>query len=214
MTIRSDTLAWIRRNVNYVNQQMTLLERAGLENQSLPYRHVQDSLVNDKITLTDESGKVRFKAKIDDLQELTTNQLKRLQKNLKYYKEAKTGTLRRVLKFQSENEKKFREYYKNKFNREFTGSQEAVRDIFNHANYSRFDKAYDSDTMMMLIDEVGINEAEDIINAYTEETVRIEMDDRIFKELKKARRKKRNRGHKSNFVLDNNRKFWRKADDD
>ena len=97
--IRKEAIDFIRRNVNYVNQQMTLLERRDETSSSRTYQFVQDRLRNDYRTKINKEGNVRFKSTKAELDSLSTKQLQALQKSLKDYKESKTGTLRKVLEF-------------------------------------------------------------------------------------------------------------------
>ena len=112
--IRKETIDFIRRNVNYVNQQMTLLERRDETSSSRTYQFVQDRLRNDYRTKINKEGNVRFKSTKAELDSLSTKQLQALQKSLQDYKDSKTGTLRKVLEFKEKMTKMFKERFENK----------------------------------------------------------------------------------------------------
>ena len=205
--IRKETIDFIRRNVNYVNQQMTLLERRDETSSSRTYQFVQDRLRNDYRTKVNKEGNVRFKSTKEELESLSTKQLKALQKSLQDYKDSKTGTLRKVLEFKEKMTKMFKERFENQTGQKFTEkTKRTMADIYNHKNYDRWKDAFGSDSMLILVGEIGLEPTYDLIDEFNENVPLAYMNDRINEEQKKARERNKNR-NTSNFTFTNNN-FW------
>ena len=205
--IRKEAIDFIRRNVNYVNQQMTLLERRDETASSRTYQFVQDRLRNDYRTKVNKEGNVRFKSTKAELDSMSTTQLQALQKSLKDYKESKTGTLRKVLEFKEKMTKMFKERFEKQTGQKFTEkAKSTMSDIYNHKNYSRWIESFGSDSILRLVGEIGIEPSYDLLDDFNDEVPLAYMDKRINDELKKARGRDKNR-NTSNFTFENNN-FW------
>ena len=178
--IRKETIDFIRRNVNYVNQQMTLLERRDETASSRTYQFVQDRLRNDYRTKINKEGNVRFKSTKAELESLSTKQLQALQKSLKDYKESKTGTLRKVLEFKEKMTKMFKERFEKQTGQKFTEkAKRTMSDIYNHKNYSRWIEAFTSDSILRLVGEIGIEPTYELLNEFNDDVPIAYMDKRI-----------------------------------
>ena len=205
--VRKETIDFIRRNVNYVNQQMTLLERRDETSSSRTYQFVQDRLRNDYRTKINKEGNVRFKSTKAELDSLSTNQLKALQKSLQDYKDSKTGTLRKVLEFKEKMTKMFKERFEKQTGQKFTEkAKSTMSDIYNHKNYSRWIEAFASDSILRLVSEIGIEPTYDLLDEFNDDVPIAYMDKRINDEIKKTRERDKDR-NTSNFTFENNN-FW------
>lgn len=205
--IRKETIDFIRRNVNYVNQQMTLLERRDETSSSRTYQFVQDRLRNDYRTKLNKEGNIRFKSTKAELESLSTKQLQALQKSIKDYKESKTGTLRKVLEFKEKMTKMFKERFEKETGKKFTEkAKRTMSDIYNHKNYDRWKDAFGSDSMLILVGEIGIEPTYELIDEFNENVPLAYMNARINEEQKKERERNKDRNI-SNFTFTNNN-FW------
>ena len=205
--IRNQAIDFIRRNVNYVNQQMTLLEKNDETPSSRTYQFVQDRLRNDYRTKINKEGNVRFKSTKAELESLNTKQLQALQKSLQDYKESKTGTLRKVLEFKDKMTKLFKERFEKQTGQKFTEkAKRTMSDIYNHKNYSRWIESFGSNSILRLVGDIGIEPANDLLDEFNEDVPIAYMDKRINDELKKARYQNKDR-ESSNFTFTNNN-FW------
>ena len=205
--IRKEAIDFIRRNVNFVNQQMTLLERRDETSSSRTYQFVQDRLRNDYRTKINKEGNVRFKSTKAELESLSTKQLQALQKSLQDYKDSKTGTLRKVLAFKEKMTQMFKERFEKQTGQKFAEKAKRIMsDIYNHKNYSRWIEAFSSDSILRLVGEVGIEPTYELLNEFNEDVPIAYMDKRINDELKKARERDKDR-KTSNFTFTNNN-FW------
>ena len=205
--IRKEAIDFIRRNVNYVNQQMTLLEKRDETSSSRTYQFVQDRLRNDYRTKINKEGNVRFKSTKAELESLNTKQLQALQKSLQDYKNSKTGTLRKVLEFKEKMTKMFKERFEKQTGQKFTEkAKSTMSDIYNHKNYSRWIEAFGSDSILRLVGEIGIEPTNDLLDEFNDDVPIAYMDNRINDELKKSRERDKDR-NTSNFTFTNNN-FW------
>ena len=205
--IRKETIDFIRRNVNYINQQMTLLERRDETSSSRTYQFVQDRLRNDYRTKINKEGNVRFKSTKAELESLSTKQLKALQKSLQDYKDSKMGTLRKVLEFKEKMTKMFKERFEKETGKKFTEkAKRTMADIYNHKNYSRWIEAFASDSILRLVGKIGIEPTHDLLDEFNDDVPIAYMDKRINDELKNTRERDKDR-NTSNFTFTNNN-FW------
>lgn len=205
--IRNAAINFIRRNVNYVNQQMTLLERRDETNASRAYQYVQDHFRNDFRTKVNKEGNIRFKSKLSELQELTTNQLKGLQNTLMDYKKTKTGTVRKVQEFKDKMAEIYKKQYESITDKEFNkDTRRIMEDIYNHQNYDRFIEAYGSGAELRLVKKLDPQTVLDLVSEFNDKVPLAHMDERINKELRKARKVDKDRDT-SNFTYSNNN-FW------
>ena len=84
---------YIRNNVNYVNSTLTDIEKANKE-YAPAYRYIIDKYSpKHKDLFVVKNGKIRFKSRDIDIENLSQSQLKQFASVLKDYKEAKTSSL-------------------------------------------------------------------------------------------------------------------------
>lgn len=208
---------FIRHNVNYVNQQLTLLERADKHTLSRAYSFVQDKLRNLPFMKFNKQGNVRFKSTNTEISELPYSDVKKLYENLKDYKETSTGSLYKVNRIQDKYFEKFKEQYEDKYGRFYDSNakskeeqekwedvvRQKVSDLYSHRNYDKAVEMLGSDFVMRLIDSIGIDETKYILDLFDkEEITKFEIDNEInmLEDLKKQRekdRKKEKRGDRN-----------------
>ena len=89
---------YIRNNVNYVNSTLADIEKANKE-YAPAYRYIIDKYSpKHKDLFVVKNGKIRFKSRNIDIENLSQSQLKRFATVLKEYKEAKTSSLYKIKK--------------------------------------------------------------------------------------------------------------------
>ena len=89
---------YIRNNVNYVNSTLTDIEKANKE-YAPAYRYIIDKYSpKHKDLFVVKNGKIRFKSRDIDIENLSQSQLKQFASVLKDYKEAKTSSLYKIKK--------------------------------------------------------------------------------------------------------------------
>ena len=89
---------YIRNNVNYVNSTLTDIEKANKE-YAPAYRYIIDKYSpKHKDLFVVKNGKIRFKSRDIDIENLSQSQLKQFASALKDYKEAKTSSLYKIKK--------------------------------------------------------------------------------------------------------------------
>ena len=89
---------YIRNNVNYVNSTLTDIEKANKE-YAPAYRYIIDTYSpKHKDLFVVQNGKIRFKSRDIDIENLSQSQLKQFASALKDYKEAKTSSLYKIKK--------------------------------------------------------------------------------------------------------------------
>ena len=89
---------YIRNNVNYVNSTLTDIEKANKE-YAPAYRYIIDKYSpKHKDLFVVKNGKIRFKSRDIDIENLSQSQLKQFASVLKDYKEAKTSSLYKINK--------------------------------------------------------------------------------------------------------------------
>ena len=96
----SELFWYIRNNVNYVNQKLTQLENADIENESNAYRYVQSKLRNRSFMTVNKNGDIRFIGKSKDIRNLSRNELFAMAQYIQNYKNTETGTLLKLKKLQ------------------------------------------------------------------------------------------------------------------
>ena len=102
----------------------------------------------------------------------------------------------------------FKERFEKQTGQKFTEkAKRTMSDIYNHKNYERWKDAFGSDSMLILVGEIGIEPTYELISEFNENVPLAYMNDRINEEQKKARERNKDR-NTSNFTFENNN-FWR-----
>ena len=109
---------YIRNNVNYVNSTLTDIEKANKE-YAPAYRYIIDKYSpKHKDLFIVKNGKIRFKSRDIDIENLSQSQLKQFSSVLKDYKEAKTSSLYKIKKVEDKVFNSFNSSNKTSLSRE------------------------------------------------------------------------------------------------
>lgn len=148
--------SYIRRNVNFVNQALTEIENAGLENASRSYRYVQDKLINRDFMRIDKNGNLRFKSTNKDLESLNRNSLYALSKYLQNYKNSETGT---VYKYQRLLDRTRITLNQNlaKQGKNVWLSESDMNTLFEKSNWDK--NVRSSDRLLQIVEKYGVDTA-------------------------------------------------------
>lgn len=145
---------YIRNNVNYVNSTLTDIEKAGKE-YSPAYRYIIDKYSpKHKDLFVVKDGKIRFKARSIDIEQMSQYQLKQLATTMTEYKKAKTSSLYKIRQHESKVYKAFNTANKSNFS--YSDFEKLVQNLdlssFNTGKLS-------SDTVIKFAKNVGVDVA-------------------------------------------------------
>ena len=152
----SELFWYIRNNVNYVNQKLTQLENADIENGSNAYRYVQNKLRNRSFTTFNKNGDVRFLSKSKEIRNLSRNDLYAMAQYIQNYKNTKTGTVEKYETLQEEIRKSLNKYLESK-GIEKQLSKSDMETLFKNSDWDK--NLRSSDRLLQIVEKYGVDVA-------------------------------------------------------
>lgn len=154
--LNENELFWyIRNNVNYVNQQLTTIEKVEKDNESNAYRYVQNKLRNRSFMTFNKNGDVRFQAKSKEIRNLNHKELYAMAQYIQNYKNTETGTLYKLKRLQQRTLKTLNESLASHGMSEV--KQSDLERLFKGADWDK--NLRSSDRLFQIADKYGVDVA-------------------------------------------------------
>lgn len=151
----SELFWYIRDNVNYVNQQLTILENSDKENESNAYRYVQNKLRNRSFMTINKNGDIRFIGKSKDIRNLNRNDLFAMAQYIQNYKNTETGTVSKLKKLQKRTIETLNKNLKKQGIKQL--SQSDMERLFKGSDWDK--NLRSSDRLFQIVDKYGVDVA-------------------------------------------------------
>lgn len=151
----SELFWYIRDNVNYVNQQLTTIEKSEKDNESNAYRYVQNKLRNRTFMTFNKNGDVRFQAKSKEIRNLNHKELYAMAQYIQNYKNTETGTLYKLKRLQQRTLKTLNESLASHGMSEV--KQSDLERLFKGADWDK--NLRSSDRLFQIVDKYGVDVA-------------------------------------------------------
>lgn len=151
----SELFWYIRDNVNYVNQQLTMIENSEKENESNAYKYVQNKLRNRSFMTINKNGDIRFIGTSKDIKNLNRNDLFAMAQYIKNYKNTETGTLSKLKNLQKRTLETLNKNLQMRGIKALT--QNDMERLFKGADWDK--NLRSSDRLFQIVDKYGVDVA-------------------------------------------------------
>ena len=191
----SELFWYIRNNVNYVNQQLTTIENADMENESNAYRYVQSKLRNRSFMTVNKNGDIRFIGKSKDIRNLSRNELFAMAQYLQNYKNTETGTLSKLKKLQKRTLETLNKNLATKGIKQL--SQSDMERLFKGSDWDK--NLRSSDRLFQIVDKYGVDVARFWIDELGKGMSLLEEEDELRKKYNELHKNDRGEEETSDF---------------
>ena len=191
----SELFWYIRNNVNYVNQQLSIIENADKENESNAYRYVQSKLRNRSFMNVNKNGDVRFIGKSKDIRNLSRNDLFAMAQYIQNYKNTETGTLLKLKKLQKRTLETLNKNLATQGIKQL--SQSDMERLFKGSDWDK--NLRSSDRLFQIVDKYGVEVARYWMDELGKSMSLLEEEDELRKKYNELHKNDRGEKETSDF---------------